>query len=561
MQLLYIYEPAGKSSGLPAAKTITGKQFALHELRDESGAWFPKEALVNNAEVHAFSAGLWNEAPREADATHFPDGCWLALHFDRNSDTLMVRSDPFLQTRWYYTELDGKLYLSNSLLFLHSHLPDRPEIDWTLSHEMLRFGYLPGKHTPLKNVYSLRSGETLICRNGKLSIERAEIVPPQRNERAISSEEIRDSLTESVRNAIGDFKHIVVPISGGMDSRIILGIALEMLPRESIHTLTFGHTNSLDFQIGRRVARELGVANTALPMDTRPLELQAEENFYVGEGIYWSIPEYPVQPLGDSLPAKSLVISGYIGDVIFGSYDPEHELTNFQASQSLLYQTTEVVQDSLVAKLLSSSQKTGFRNVSGSGNVSPLHGYEAFIFDSHQMNRTNFSLFVHRSKVCYATPFVSANVLDVAYALSANERRDEKAFFSMVRKYYPKLWSMPLKSSFGYPPEFLDSRRTVLLRAWRKFLSDADATLGPMLGTILYRHPRLNYSHPREWITPPHREYVVACIERLMKQPVFVQAELRKLLDTVSAGKAIPQNVLKGLVTLAQWDKHYGTGE
>lgn len=128
----------------------------------------------------------------------------------------------------------------------------------------------------------------------------------------------------------------------------------------------------------------------------------------------------------------------------------------------------------------------------------------------------------------------------------------------MIRDYYPELWKMPLKSSFGYPGELRYARRTVLVRAWRKTLAEIDAALGASLGMILYRHPRLNYAHPREWLANPHREFVVQCLDRLTHFAPLNPRAVQKLRNDAAVGKAVSPGLLKSLITLAQWDENYG---
>lgn len=557
MHILYILEPA-RAAHEGGLKAIVGKRTVLTELRTADGPWYPDVISREDSDAFNFCAGRWHDLPDFTKPAHFPDGCWLGLRFDRLQDTLIARSDPFLMARWYYAQINDKLYLSNSLRFLKQHVPETLEPNWPYAQYLLRFGYLPGKHTPLKHVYSLRSGETLCFRDGQITISQADLVPPTRKNMSVAPGDIRDVLAMSVQKDVGQYQKIVLPISGGMDSRVILGLALRMLPREAIQTVTFGHQNSLDLKIGQQVARALNVPNIALPMDERPLAVQAAQNFETGEGMFWSVPEYPVTPFADALPEHSLILSGYIGDVVFGSFEPDDELKTPLDAQELLLSTVESVPYAAVRMLLPFAEPETYHESTVSDGQDPLRAYESFIYGSHQMNRTNFALFVQRHKCCYATPFVHANVLELAYSLSANDRRGERAFFRMVREFFPELWSLPLKSSFGYPGKFRHSRRTVLIRAWRKMLSDADAVIGARVGKILYRHPRLNYAHPREWLAEPHREYVLNCFARLAEHSPLEKRVLMALRKRTEQGKPLDQYLLKGIVTLAQWDEHYG---
>ncbi|WP_417535293.1 hypothetical protein [Methylophaga sp.] len=53
-------------------------------------------------------------------------------------------------------------------------------------------------------------------------------------------------------------KHLV-PISGGFDSRAILAALVERIPIENIETISFGFSGQLDYEIGEKVSKALGI--------------------------------------------------------------------------------------------------------------------------------------------------------------------------------------------------------------------------------------------------------------------------------------------------------------
>ena len=79
----------------------------------------------------------------------------------------------------------------------------------------------------------------------------------------------RNSIEMRLKYINGNEK-ILVPLSGGLDSRYILGTLLELVSPARILTFTFGSKNSYDFEIGKKVAKEIGVKNIAFPL--KPLD-------------------------------------------------------------------------------------------------------------------------------------------------------------------------------------------------------------------------------------------------------------------------------------------------
>lgn len=69
----------------------------------------------------------------------------------------------------------------------------------------------------------------------------------------------------------GEGQH-VVPLSGGLDSRVILAGLLEGGARDRITAVTFGTPGTLDYDLGRQVARAAGVEHVALDLTRERVE-------------------------------------------------------------------------------------------------------------------------------------------------------------------------------------------------------------------------------------------------------------------------------------------------
>ena len=243
-------------------------------------------------------------------------GSWIALKFDRQHDTLTIASDLFLIQHWYYTCHGGNWYFSNSLLFLQRVLKGALEIDQRCAPYIIQYSFLPLQYTPLKDVFQLRTGYFLVVEKGKPRLEFRAQLPIRYRFPQIRDgipQAIYTSLREAVAQELTGLDSVVIPISGGLDSRFLLGCALELLEPEQITTMTFGHPNSLDMNVGNAIAKKVGVRHIVLPPDERPIYELIEENFVNAEGIYWSYPDYPVGSMREALSSHSYILSGYIG--------------------------------------------------------------------------------------------------------------------------------------------------------------------------------------------------------------------------------------------------------
>jgi hypothetical protein len=567
----------------PAADRIDGQRWTLEIVRStDAGPWYPQLVGQQSETGYRFFAGrlagqtvsraLPSFAPLVSAASDWnfssgePDGSWIALKFDRREDTLSIASDLFLLQRWYYACRGQTWFLANSLRFLHRCMGGC-EIDWRGAPYILGWTYLPGKFTPLRDVFGLRSGEVLTIAQGRGEVtRRAELPVHPRAARAEDSKisaEIHSALRTAVAAEIAGAERLVLPLSGGIDSRFLLAFALSLIRAECVTTITFGHPSSLDFRIGTALARKLGVPSVALPMDERPVNVLLAENFDSAEGMYSAWPDYPVRPYREALPDQSLVLSGYIGDFVFGSYDLSDEERQAKVYADALVTHVEdavvVCSRDVVRPLLTDGDLDPFRMLADlraradSDWPSTCHRWT---YENCLMNRTNFALEVHRDRAFYLAPYVHRGVLDVAYSLPPESRFRERAFFRALHDCEPSLYAFPATSNFGFP---LGRRGPIpfLTRACRKSLNLVDQAVGEPWGKLLYHHPRGNYAHPRELSRPCHRAYVLECLTDLCEIPVFRRAALDDLRHRYMRNRITDWRILRGLLTLHQWLLHY----
>lgn len=583
MHICFHFTPRDLDRAGQTARRIAGRSGALRILSaTDSGPYYPQTAEILNEARYAFFAGQiagctpGGDPPSEhavfrndaADWTmaEEPDGSWIALKFDRQQDIVSIAGDRFLLQRWYYAERDGGWYFANSLVFLAAALKTT-SLNAAAVPYMLLLGYLPGQLTPLADVYGLRSGQILTITGGKPAWSQRTRLPVTLAAKTNSASDaestgVLTALQHATAQALRNVGDVFIPLSGGMDSRFLLGCALDVLPRERITTITFGHPHSLDYRIGSGLARHLGVRNIALPLDESLLPDRLNANFTTAEGMYWTYPDYPVTAMRAVLPPGAHVLSGYIGDVVFGSYDPPPGTFDGPNAQDELQRRimtkTRVCDERQIADLLPDAPATRnlFAHAGPAATGTYAEQYLLWIFENHQMNRTNFALQAHRDRAIYLAPFVYGAVLKTAFALAPALRQNERALFAAMQRGYPDLYDYPTKRNGGYPLT-APRTRTLLRRGWRKLWATLDERIGALLGVELYHHPMNNFHHPREIQRRSHREYLSAALTELRALPLFRADALERLRERVLKSQPVDSNLLRGLLTVHQWQVQY----
>jgi hypothetical protein len=493
-----------------------------------------------------------------------PDGSWIAAKFDRERDIAGFAADSCLLQRWYYCQQGEAWFVANSLIYLKELLGSALRVNEAAIPYMLYREYLPGRYTPLQDVFGLRGREVLQLQAGKqsLSIRCAPSYLCRSRRDPLAIDRIAASLKQAVAKELTGLSEICVPISGGIDSRFLLGCAMDVFEARNIATLTFGRENSLDFKIGTGLARAVGVPNISLPCDERAIAEQLKDTFPISEGMFNAVPYHPVESFRNSISGLPMILSGYIGDLVFGSYDLTSEDRDKLHSDpahllKMIHRIADLIQPSDVSELLTDKDPDPLRTEQAFMQIeadSPENRFADWLWEDHLLNRTNFAVELYRDRTFYLAPYIHGQVMDTAYQLPDELRRKEGAFFETLRKTYPKLWAYPTKRNFGFPLAEKNTPRIFTARAFRKAMSDFDRRLGARTGKIYYHHPRNNYSHPRELMQPHHRADMLAALIRLKERRPFNAAGIDGL---ISHYERFPARLLQGLLTVDLWYKHY----
>lgn len=138
----------------------------------------------------------------------------------------------------------------------------------------------------------------------------------------IEAAKILENSVHDVLKMVGTEGYLVVPISGGWDSRILLGAVMDYFGKSKIKTLSFGTPGQLDYDIGKQIAQKFGLEHHAI--DLSKVELTWESLLKSVKESPWSyVPDGYFNRLALSQvirSAKDVVVSGFMGDPLTGGH-------------------------------------------------------------------------------------------------------------------------------------------------------------------------------------------------------------------------------------------------
>jgi hypothetical protein len=402
----------------------------------------------------------------------------------------------------------------------------------------LSLGFVPGDATILDGVRCLPGGGIFESAGGKLSV----VKEPSRLERGDSSPSfgIASKLFDGAVGALLERSpgpH-VVPLSGGLDSRVILGALLERVARRDIFTVTYGVPGSDDFEIGNEIARRTGTKHLALDLSppvrwdvaelARIADLTDANNSVFHPSVWTQIV--------DAFGSDVTYWTGYTGDGVGGSFSDCFPGVVSDPVAAFLTHELGVQPD---WKGKASVDELRGLCASGSvldGLVSPA---ESVWFANHVERYTTHHIFLRG--LGYAAPFMEPDVVRFFCGLPVAMRARKRFFNSWASARWPALFEVRTKD---YLLDLSPAPR------WRRAVARGASwarRLGYRVAPDAIAHPGLSYRHYESELRERGlREFVHALLIQLDRTDVWPREQWQPLWTRHQAGERFGTVLLNG---------------
>ena len=393
------------------------------------------------------------------------NGSFAAAIYDGTEEKLTLVNDRYgLIKLFYYRDEDRFCFAPKikPLLKLGAEKSLRKDaiIDFFL------FGYLLGDKTFFEQIHQLPQASILEFSKNCINLTKYWDYEYDEEYDARPQEELIDELgalwQRAVERRVKKDETIIIPLSGGLDSRAILAAALRCTSKDNILTFTFGEPRSFDFEIGRMVAEKAGVKNISLGVEKENFEEQYDISMNDVEGMIDATPYFAIRGYKEMKKYGNYMLSGYIGDFIMGSHmfsemiktnlvtDNDYEkASDLILEKDLLHSLSDienVFSFSFYKKIENPISKDELKN-NRNKNLSAI--YFKHFLENHVDKYTYFTIFRYRHLFNYSNPFLDNDLVDFMRKTSPGLRFGQKLFRSMLLKKYPELFELPTKNNIG----------------------------------------------------------------------------------------------------------------
>jgi len=309
-----------------------------HELHSSppdlvAGAIWNQNRFLSGQEM----AGLFAETSTVSDATRLCSGligrfCWVRVL----PDTVWLAVD-HLQSLPLYYALDGDNVLVGTIPGKIADAMDNKQIDPLLAAEYLVLGYVTGKETLMENIREVEPGTLVEIRrshdhdalHAKIHQYKEYVHTYQNASRDQLTHDLDDIVLQTMKRTVeyADGRPIILPLSGGYDSRLI-ALSLSRLHCTDVHCISYGTKNSAEMKLSHQIAEKLGFSWTGVTYTSdnwqRWFHSNKRRDYYRQASREARIPNIQeFVAFGEltghgNIPSEGVVLGGHVGGVLVG---------------------------------------------------------------------------------------------------------------------------------------------------------------------------------------------------------------------------------------------------
>ncbi len=293
-------------------------------LSDRNGRFYEKIQLLE------YFKGMASLADFE-EKVKFANGCFSVIFSEK--EDIFVACDSIRTFPLFYASIDGDWKISDDASQFVKSL-GLPIINELASHEFLATGFVTGRETLINELYQVQAGELIHFKKKEL---KRKFYFSYRVSKSSESEyeELRSEGTKVINETFNRFaeslngRTVVVPLSGGFDSRLV-AVMLKKLGYKNVICITYGRPENPEIKISRQVAEILGFEWICIDYTDELIQSYIEDpdfkSFYpFSSGLvsmFYLQEFFAVRYLKEKrlIPEDSIFVPGHTGDFIGGKH-------------------------------------------------------------------------------------------------------------------------------------------------------------------------------------------------------------------------------------------------
>jgi asparagine synthase (glutamine-hydrolysing) len=503
------------------------------------------------------------------DFVHQVKGAYTVVIWDKREKRLILINDRYGLRPLYYAHHRNRFLFSSKVAGILKDSEFNKKIDWSAVGDFFTFQYVMGNKTFVKGISLLPPGSILTFEKGNVYLKHYWDWNYKETYDDLSLDDYVDEgyflLRQAVKRCMEGEKAIGVPLSGGMDSRAIVGcIESTYLP---VPTFTFGFSWSNDVKFAKRNAAEVGTPHHYCPIDPDYLLIFCENGITYTDGMINCIHFHTFNILDKMSKMIDIALDGLGGDVLFGSH-LSSDIINCSDKNLILKRLFKKYNSAVPFDHQSHFfSKEFFKEIkedpfiSFAERFSKIGAHESenkfdyLDLKNRQRRFIYYGSLMMRNQVESRYPFFDYDFVDFYLKIPPVFRVNQRLYIEIFRKKLPHLARIPRANTglpIGVSPSRLQSGLKWRMELLKSFISEKSG------GKFKFRNPK-EYAAYDIWFRSNLKGFVCNTILGGDNQSMqfFNRGYVENMLDKHFRCKGNYSTQIGCLLTFELWYKHF----
>lgn len=485
------------------------------------------------------------------------NGSFALALWDFPTETLTLANDRYgLRPLYYFWKDDLFIFASEMKSILTCPDVGR-KVDIQALSEFLSLSAILGDKTLFDKIKTLSPASVLTLRNGNLKKENYWTLnlkhPPGVFNKKEKLNRLHHMVKQAVKRQVDDDLPKALSLSGGLDSRTILGAVAEL--GYKIPTFTFGIEGCPDQKLAKDIADAVGMENRFFELSPDFLKKWAKPGVYSTEGMNNCVNFHGIEFVPEIRKKASVVINGFLGGELFGFVSMMQAWLLFEKRsgrwiERLFHRVNQPFSEAELTALFRKEhhQQThgvafeSFRMaIQNSPFDSPFDKFYHFRFSVMAPKSFLYGLLLDNSLVEYRVPFADYDLVDFVSQLPPGQKAMAAFHRRLLTEKYPPLGSIPYQRT-GLPVS-AGTSRIILNKLKENF----------------FHRPveKRRYSDYGEWMRHELKEFVSSMLlsENSLGRGFFEPDHIKSLVGQHMSGERNLSPHLGALLTFEIWNQ------
>ena len=361
----------------------------------------------------------------------------------------------------------------------------------------------------------------------------------------LSMESLHSLVNKAIQRNIIEGKLNVVPLSGGLDSRLILSVLSKYVDSSKIEAITLGVPGTYDYEIPKLLAKKLGIRHVLINLNdvtiTTEMLLNVSRDMKIWTGVFDA---FYNSLLYREYSDDVVFWSGFMGDSITGSH-LEWGKDNFEEWGKVkdIFSQHECACKKYALYSPDFVPTSVLKSKPYMVNVSYIEQLD-FI---HRQSKCIFPILLAPEGYKQIFPFLDVDFATYFLGGQRKERLYQKSYLDLIEKECSLFLEIPLKRYWGMS---LKNRSSIFKSIKRKALSAFFKLCGFFRNNIT--HPMLNYLDYEDVFRhrEDYREVILLNLHDLRNRRIIDWVDINNVLRDFFENHKPLSNEIKTLVGL-----------